>query len=70
MKMLKKAHDSFTDADGDEAIKAAHEEQRAREELIKDLVGSLKKVYHGDLNVSIHLHRINEKLNKIGEVEI
>ena len=45
------------------------EEQKVRGEYIVELINSMKKLYHENLNVTIYLQRINEKLDKISDLE-
>jgi hypothetical protein len=45
------------------------DEQKVRGEYIVELINSMKKLYHENLNVTIYLQRINEKLDKIAELE-
>ena len=69
MKVLKNAIETVKSADREEKIRAVQEEHRHREELIREIVACMKKVYHGHLNITICLQRINEKLNTIDEVD-
>ena len=69
MKILKNAIETVKSADREEKIRAVQEEHRHREELIREIVACMKKVYHGHLNITICLQRINEKLNTIDEVD-
>ncbi|CAG9323989.1 unnamed protein product [Blepharisma stoltei] len=48
-----------------EAVKMSDEECKLREDVIKEIVGVMKKIHHGNLNVSILIGRINEKLKKL-----
>ena len=48
---------------------ALFDEQKVRGEYIVELINSMKKLYHENLNVTIYLQRINEKLDKIAELE-
>lgn len=43
--------------------KALEEEHQVREELIKEMIICMKKVYHGHLNIIICLQRLNEKVD-------
>lgn len=45
------------------------DEQKVRGEYIVELINAMKKLYHENLNVTIYLQRINEKLDKIAELE-
>ena len=66
---LRAAGDKTFGAENEEKVKAAYEEHKAREELIKEIVACMKKVYHGHLNITICLQRLNEKMKNIEEIE-
>jgi hypothetical protein len=63
LRNLKNASEIYLCANSDEKVKAAYEEQKAREELIKEIVACMKKVFHGHLNITICLQRINQKMS-------
>ena len=65
LRALKNASEALIHFTGEEKIKALQIEHKAREELIKEIVACMKKVYHGHLNITICLQRINEKLSSI-----
>jgi CID domain len=62
LRNLKNSCENVLHYTGEEKIKALEEEHKAREDLIKEIVICMKKVYHGHLNITICLQRINEKL--------
>lgn len=39
-----------------------------REDLVKEYVAAMKKMYHAHLNMTINLQRINEKITKVEEI--
>ena len=65
MRSLKLVSESLVHSTGEEKIKVMEDQHKAREELIKELVACMKKVYHGHLNITICLQKINEKLVNI-----
>ncbi|OMJ88986.1 hypothetical protein SteCoe_8900 [Stentor coeruleus] len=68
LRNLKNSSDNLLISTNWEKLKAAQDEHKAREELIKEIVACMKKVYHGHLNITICLQRINEKLSSIDEI--
>jgi hypothetical protein len=68
LRNLKNTSDNVLIATNWEKLKVVQEEHKAREELIKEIVACMKKVYHGHLNITICLQRINEKLSSIDEI--
>lgn len=68
LRNLKNTSDNVLISTNWEKLKAVQEEHKAREELIKEIVACMKKVYHGHLNITICLQRINEKLSSIDEI--
>jgi len=54
-------------AEQEDKVKAIYEEHKAREELLKEIVACMKKVYHGHLNITICLQRISQKVGSLEE---
>jgi hypothetical protein len=69
LRALRLAVENTFATDGEEKAKAAQEEHKIREELLKEIVACIKKVYHGHLNITICLQRLNVKLKNIDEIE-
>ena len=69
MKALKNAGENVRTSTGEEKIRAVQDEHKCREELIREIVACMKKVYHGHLNITICLQRINETLNTLDEID-
>lgn len=63
LRSLKNASEVCLCASNEDKLKAAHDEHKAREELIKEIVACMKKVFHGHLNITICLQRINQKIS-------
>ena len=62
LKNLKNFAENTLHLADEEKLKALKDQHKAREELIKEIVACMKKVYHGHLNITICLQKINEKI--------
>lgn len=65
LRNLKYSIESVHDLMGVEKIQALQGEHKSREDLIREIVICMKKVYHGHLDITICLQRINEKISTI-----
>lgn len=67
LRNLKNLTENSLCAEPEDKVRALYDEHKAREELIKEIVACMKKVYHGHLNITICLQRINQKVGSLEE---